>query len=189
MTKITLSVLLLFAASLSYGQADINPIFSPKLGVCTSVNNHAIVAAAGFDYIEEGVGRFLVPEKPEEDFHLNLAVLKESSIPVLACNGFLPGSLKTTGPNPQHEEILAFAEIAFRRAQEARRILGHMHIAEKGKRTAPGLSGDNFVPYLMALKKAGYNGGISIEGSWGQKEDFEKTLFLPEPIYKDKLIL
>lgn len=277
MTKIALSVILIFVASYSYGQEDNSPIFSPKLGVCTSVSNHKIVAAAGYDYIEESVGKFLVPEKPEADFLINLAVLKESSIPVLACNGFIPGSLKTTGPNPQHEEILDFAEIAFRRAKEAgikkivfgssgsrnfpesfdksdatkqfielllrmgpiaakydvivvieplrekesnlvnrveeaypialevnhpniqvlgdiyhmlcenelpeslfeaRTILGHMHIAEKENRNAPGLSGENFVPYLNALKKAGYNQGISIEGNWGHKDDFEKNLII-----------
>jgi len=277
MSKIALSILLLFLVSLSYGQEENNNNFTPKLGVCTSITNHEIVAAAGFDYIEEGVRRFLIPDKPEEEFQKNLSILKESSIPILACNGFLPGSLKSTGPKPQHEEILAFAEIAFRRAQkagikrivfgssgsrnipegfdkgkaimqftellkkmgplaakydvvvvieplrqkesnivnrveeaytialevdhpniqvlgdiyhmlceneapesliEARRILGHMHLAEKEKRTAPGLMGDNFVPYLLALKKADYKGGISIEGGWGDKQFFEKNLIL-----------
>jgi len=61
---------------------------------------------------------------------------------------------------------------------ESRRILRHMHIAEKEKRTAPGLMGDNFTPYLKALKSAGYFGGISIEGNWGDKEDFEKNLII-----------
>ena len=277
MTKIAFSFLLLFAFSFSFGQNTNNSKFSPKLGVCTSINNHALIAAAGFDYIEESVGRFLIPSQPEEEFQKNLAILKESSIPILACNSFLPGNLKTTGPDPKHEEILAFAETAFRRAQEAgikrivfgssgsrnfpegfdkavatrqftellikmgpiaanydvvvvieplrqkesnlvnrveeaypialevnhpniqvlgdvyhmlceneppeslietRRILAHMHLAEKEKRTAPGLMGDNFVPYLQALKMAGYTGGISIEGRWGEKVDFEKNLIL-----------
>ena len=112
MIKISLSILLFLATLISTGQEIVEPKFLPKLGVCTSINNHEIVAAAGFDYIEESVGRFLVPSQPEENFQKNLSIFKESSIPILACNSFLPGSLKTTGPEPRHEEILAFSEIA-----------------------------------------------------------------------------
>lgn len=39
----------------------------------------------------------------------------------------------------------------------------HCHIAEKESRTPPGVKGDNFRPYLKALKSIGYNGGLSIE--------------------------
>mgnify|MGYP001021144206 CR=1 FL=1 len=39
----------------------------------------------------------------------------------------------------------------------------HCHIAEKESRTPPGVKGDNFRPYLRALKKIGYKGGLSIE--------------------------
>jgi len=277
MSRISLSILLLFLVTLSYGQEENKTRFAPKLGVCTSITNHEIVAAAGFDYIEEGVRRFLIPDKPEEEFQKKLSILKKSSIPILACNGFLPGSLKSTGPEIKHDEILEFAETAFRRAEiakikyivfgsggsrgipdgfdhdqartqfisllkrmgpvaekygiivvieplrsgecnfinrvdeglaialevnhpniqmlgdvyhmmkegeepqsyiEARKLLKHTHIAELEKRTAPGLAGDNLVPYLKALKDAGYNGGISIEGGWGPKEEYEKNLIL-----------
>ena len=39
----------------------------------------------------------------------------------------------------------------------------HCHIAEKESRTPPGVKGDDFRPYLSALKKIKYNGGLSIE--------------------------
>jgi len=277
MAKIILTALFPLLICNSFGQEILKHNFAPKLGVCTSITNHELVAAAGFDYIEEGVQRFLIPDKPEEDFQKNLSVLKESTIPILACNGFLPGRLKTTGPNPQHEQILEYAEIAFRRANEAgikrivfgssgsrnfpegfektkavqqftellrkmgpvaqkydvivvieplrqkesniinrvdeafylalkvnhpniqvlgdvyhmlreneapasliqaKKMLKHMHLAEVEKRTAPGLMGDNFLPYLQALKISDYQGGISIEGSWGNKSDYEKNLII-----------
>ncbi len=279
MNKIALFffIILSSAVAIVSAQETMDKNFSPKLGVCTSISNHQIVADAGFDYIEEGVRRFLIPDKSEEEFQKNMDILKESSIPILACNGFLPGSLKSTGPEIQHDEILKFAKTAFRRAQtagikrivfgssgsrnypdgfdkneavkqftellkkmgpiaqeydvvvvieplrqkesnivnrveeayiialevnhpniqvlgdiyhmlcedegpesliESRKILAHMHIAEKEKRTAPGLMGDNFVPYLLALQQAGYKGGISIEGSWGPKALFDKNLIL-----------
>jgi sugar phosphate isomerase/epimerase len=39
----------------------------------------------------------------------------------------------------------------------------HCHIAEKENRTPPGVKGDDFRPYLGALKKINYKGGLSIE--------------------------
>ena len=274
MNRLTFSFVFFLVVHAGFGQND-TKLFQPELGVCTSIKNHEIVAAAGFDYIEEGVQRFLIPEKSEEEFEKNMAILKESSIPIKACNGFIPGKFKTTGPETHHPQILEFAEIAFRREQiagiqhivfgssgsrnypdgfdnkkawkqfaallaqmgpiakkydvivvieplrkgesnlinrvdeglklammvnhpniqvlgdvfhmmreeeepasfiEARKLLKHTHIAEIEKRTAPGLAGDNLVPYLQALKQADYAGGISIEGSWG--DNFEKNLII-----------
>ena len=111
------TVFLLLSVNL-FGQQSAKK-FQPELGVCTSIKNHEIVTAAGFDYIEESVGRFLIPDKPEEEFEKNMAILKESAIPILACNGFIPGRLKTTGPETNHPQILEYAETAFRRAQIA----------------------------------------------------------------------
>ena len=51
--------------------------------------------------------------------------------------------------------------------------LKHCHVAEKAKRTAPGVAGDDFRPYFKALKAIGYRGGVSIEGSWGKKLEEE----------------
>jgi sugar phosphate isomerase/epimerase len=46
------------------------------------------------------------------------------------------------------------------------RWLRHCHIAEYEKRTPPGTAGDDFRPYLRALRKARYGGRLSIEGRW-----------------------
>jgi sugar phosphate isomerase/epimerase len=45
-------------------------------------------------------------------------------------------------------------------------IIAYCEIAEKEERTYPGFKGDNFVPYLKALKKINYKGYIFIEGRW-----------------------
>lgn len=57
-------------------------------------------------------------------------------------------------------------------------LLRHCHIAEKGPRTAPGISADGseFVPYFNALKKIGYTGGVSCECGWGKKEQLRQNL-------------
>jgi len=46
----------------------------------------------------------------------------------------------------------------------------HCHVAEKAGRTAPGVSGQDFRPYLRALKQIGFKGGISLECRW---KDFD----------------
>lgn len=44
--------------------------------------------------------------------------------------------------------------------------LVHCHIAEVEERTAPGFKGDDFTPYLKALKSIKYDGRMSFECSW-----------------------
>lgn len=44
--------------------------------------------------------------------------------------------------------------------------LVHCHIAEVEERTAPGVKGDDFTPYLKALKQIKYDGRMSFECSW-----------------------
>jgi sugar phosphate isomerase/epimerase len=46
-------------------------------------------------------------------------------------------------------------------------LLRHAHIAEKEKRTAPGVQGDDFRPYLHALQNINYAGALAIECGWG----------------------
>jgi sugar phosphate isomerase/epimerase len=93
--------------------------FLDRIGISTSITNSAILATAGYSFVEENVRSFLIPEQPESVFEQKLALLKESRLPVEACNSFLPGNLKCVGPAPSHEEILVFGETAFRRAQRA----------------------------------------------------------------------
>jgi sugar phosphate isomerase/epimerase len=254
------------------GQAREDERFSVELGVCTSVNNHELLSANGFGYIEEGVQGFLIPMEPHESFLAKLELQEQASIKVTACNSFIPGRLKSVGPDAVHAEIIAYADTAFRRAEMAgvetivfgsggsRRIpdgfdreeakkqfisllkqmgpvaarynvfialeplhrgevnfintvaegldivrqvdhpnilllcdfyhmlkedepaehiiqaadyLRHVHVAEKETRSPPGVAGDDFRPYLRALKEIGYSGGISVEARW---QDFETEI-------------
>lgn len=49
--------------------------------------------------------------------------------------------------------------------------LRHCHIAEKEKRTPPGVKGDDFTPFFKVLKEIGYQGGLSIECVWKNQEE------------------
>lgn len=234
-------------------------------GVCTSLTYADALKDIGFAYVEGSVGRDLMPGKPDAEFAKKRKEFDTCLLPVISCNGFLPGTLKVTGPDARPDTVLRYAEITFRRAasvgirfivfgssgarsipegfdrQQARgqfisllkemgpiarkygvtvaienlqksetnfintvgealtiarevndpnirvladifhmlrenegpeallkagKYLVHCHIAEIRDRTAPGMAGDDFRPYFSALKKIGYRGGISIEGSW-----------------------
>ncbi len=235
------------------------------LGACSPLNNAEAIKAAGGEYVEESVRGFLKPSQPDTEWQKILAEAKACPLPILACNNFIPGSLKSTGEGANHEGILQYVETAFKRAQQvgikvivfgssgSRRLegdfpkeqaseqfvallkkmgplaqlygvtivveplrrqecnfintvvegaaivekvnhphirllfdiyhmlqngedpndlkkigplLAHGHIAEKEKRSAPGVMGDDFRPFFAALKATGYSGRISIEGRW-----------------------
>lgn len=93
--------------------------FLERIGISTSISNNGILSKAGYSFVEENVRGFLVPDEPDSVFEQKLAQLKNSMLPVEACNSFLPANLKCSGPTPLHEEILKFGESAFRRAQMA----------------------------------------------------------------------
>jgi sugar phosphate isomerase/epimerase len=93
--------------------------FLERLGISTGIANSGILASAGYSFVEENVRGFLVPAEADTVFEEKLALLKDSKLPVEACNSFLPGNLKCVGSAPLHEDILKFGETAFRRAQMA----------------------------------------------------------------------
>lgn len=126
--------------------------FKLSFGVCTSVKNAEMLDSAGFNYIEENVRSFLVPDKDEETFLKNLALSTSASLPVIACNGFLPGEMKSVGPDAVHPEILQFARTAFRRAQQAG--IGIIVFGSGGSRSIPeGFSHEKAREQFVSLLK------------------------------------
>lgn len=127
-------------------------IFLGRIGISTSITNSSILASAGYSYVEENVREFLVPAEPDSVFELNLARLKESKLPLEACNTFLPGTLKCVGPSPAHEEILKFSETAFRRAKQAG--IKTIVLGSGGARKIPeGFSGEEAANQFISLCK------------------------------------
>ncbi len=257
-------------ASPSLSMAGSESGFLTDLGVVAPAEHYDLAIRSGYRFIEETVGRFLVPDKPEETFRANLDRARQTSLPFPAVNMFLPAELKSVGPSVNEDAILKWADIAFRRMQTAgigimvfgsggsRRIpdgfdkakaqqqfiqlnrrlgpvaqrykvtivleplnygetnllntveeglamaqevrhpnvklladifhmlrngespegiikagswLKHVHVAEKEKRTAPGVQGDDFRPYFRALRKIKYPGRLTIEAfQWGNRE-------------------
>lgn len=113
-------LLILIMSSLALGSCRFaqDEDFVIELGVCTHFTNAGMLAEHGYDYLEPSVGGLLMPDKSDEEFNEVLEQALQSDLPLLACNGFIPGRLKSVGPEAVHQEILEFAETAFRRGQQ-----------------------------------------------------------------------
>lgn len=90
-----------------------------QFGVCTSLANSEMLKKTGYAYVEGSVGRDLMPGKPDEEFTGKMKEFDTCRLPVIACNGFLPGTLKVTGQDARPDTALRYAEVAFRRAATA----------------------------------------------------------------------
>ncbi|MEI3605227.1 sugar phosphate isomerase/epimerase family protein [Pseudogracilibacillus sp. SE30717A] len=89
-----------------------------KFGVCVAnVEEAKIAEEAGFDFVECQVVS-LVPEESEEAFQKVLNEYKKLSIPVKACNVFLPGDLKIVGENIDQKRIENYVKTALNRVKE-----------------------------------------------------------------------
>lgn len=134
MKKIYAMVLILMSIMLCSCSSQ-RAVFAPKLGVCTSVDKAGLLKTAGCDYTEEAVGRFLIPAESDEMFAENFSRFENAEFPILACNSFLPGSLKSTGPDAKHDEIIEYARVAFERAQKAG--IKYIVFGSSGSRNVP----------------------------------------------------
>jgi sugar phosphate isomerase/epimerase len=255
---------LLAAASLTGTKAAETAGLFSATGISGGIDRAAFLKEQGAGFLTVGTDALLCPDQPEEVFAEKLAQALAAPLPVLACNGFIrPAHLRCVGPQANHDEVLAWADIALGRLRRvngkfmvfgsggARRIpdgwprdkaeeqfvallkrmgplaenhgvtvvveqlqasecnfinrighaasliraaghphirlladlyhmartgdtpddlknamdvVAHMEIAEKEKRTYPGIKGDDFRPFFRVLKQGGYRGAISIEG-------------------------
>ncbi|RRA99802.1 sugar phosphate isomerase/epimerase family protein [Larkinella rosea] len=88
------------------------------LGVCAAYEKAEMLKKLGFSFIEESVGRFLIPEAGDEQYEKNRLALKKEGLPVRSYIYFFPGTLKSVGPTIHHEAILQRADLALKRAKE-----------------------------------------------------------------------
>jgi sugar phosphate isomerase/epimerase len=119
-------------------------------GVCTGIGKAGVLKDANADYIEEGVGSLLAPDKDDAAFAKRTAEIAAAVVPVRCCNTFIPGSLKSVGPAPAHDAILAYADTAFKRARACG--IATITFGSGGSRKVPdGFSKDEAVKQFTAL--------------------------------------
>jgi len=93
-----------------------------RFGVCIPYKEVAALQDVPFDYLEENVQRFLIPEQAEEDFAPHLEATRRLPVPVEAANSLLPSSLPIIA-TPTHPVDTArlerYIQTTLRRAEQA----------------------------------------------------------------------
>lgn len=81
-----------------------------KFGFCAGADREVFsrIAEAGFDYVELALAQ--LAGMSESELADILSALKEFSLASPACNCFLPGDIKLTGPERDRAKILEYAE-------------------------------------------------------------------------------
>jgi sugar phosphate isomerase/epimerase len=152
-----------------------------EVGLCASATEAAMVKAAGCDYIEAGVRNLLVPAEEESVFKARLKIVREQGLESPACNGFLPRTLKSVGPDHDLNQLLSYAEVAFERAQ----IAGVEHIiyGSGGSRFIPenfsrATAKDQFVNVLRHMAPIAQKYGVTLclEPLRSQETNFLNTM-------------
>ncbi|GAB3923395.1 sugar phosphate isomerase/epimerase [Larkinella terrae] len=114
----------LAGVTLAKGQAEAavpeatNAGLELPLGVCAAYEKAPLLKSLGYSFIEESVGRFLIPEAGDGQYEKNRSALKTEGLPVRSYIYFFPGTLKSVGPTLHHEAILQRADLALKRAKE-----------------------------------------------------------------------
>lgn len=85
-----------------------------KLGVNVGLDRIDAAADAGFDYVECALS--WLAQISEEEFQSWLAKAPSFRIPVIKCNGFMPGEIKPVGPDVDEAVLRAYLEKALSRA-------------------------------------------------------------------------
>ncbi len=91
------------------------------MGVIGTLARAEKLKAAGAEFLTESTADFLVPDQADAVFAAHLEKLAVSPLPVLACNGFIrPKNLRCVGPEANHDAILEWADVSFRRLKQAK---------------------------------------------------------------------
>lgn len=87
-----------------------------RLGICTSIDNAAAMAAMGYDYVE--LGMTAVTQMSDDDYAALRRKVEASPIPVEAMNGMIPADYALCSEKGVGQEVRAYLDKAFTRAQE-----------------------------------------------------------------------
>ncbi|MDQ8196888.1 sugar phosphate isomerase/epimerase [Pelagicoccus enzymogenes] len=125
----------------------------PRIGIQSSLSNAPQIHAAGGQFVGLSVAGFLDPFGPEAEFAAKLDEAAKSPIPIYTCNSFIRAKhLHCTGPEANHDEVVAYCEIAFDRAKRAK--VSNITFGSSGSRNIPeGFDYDTAIEQFVSLLK------------------------------------
>jgi sugar phosphate isomerase/epimerase len=94
-----------------------------KFGICASFRDIVNLKTVNFDYLEENVQRFLIPERPQEEFDAQLREARQIlPLPIETANSFLPSDLVLVATPEQQVDtrrLEQYVKTALRRAEQS----------------------------------------------------------------------
>lgn len=89
------------------------------MGIAAPLERAADLKAGGAEFLTVGTSDMFTPDQPDSVFDAKLALIKASPLPVLACNGFLRPGLVCVGATANHDLVIDWAAVVFRRLKQA----------------------------------------------------------------------
>jgi sugar phosphate isomerase/epimerase len=106
-------LLFLFVATSSFAQ-------KPQIGIAQSLEHDSLLYASQYRFNVESASKLVSPKNvSDEQFKVNLALIKKLKVKIYAFNLFIPGDLKLVGPEINEPAVLAYAETVLKRTQQA----------------------------------------------------------------------
>lgn len=87
-----------------------------EFGVCYRGPSTDAIAAAGFEYVERQTGIVLNPAMSEQEWNESRATILGAGLPTPVFNLFVPGELKTVGPERDLPALVEYADVVLERA-------------------------------------------------------------------------
>ncbi|WP_116106066.1 sugar phosphate isomerase/epimerase family protein [Lewinella sp. IMCC34191] len=93
----------------------------PAIGIVQdSLENDAVITAAGYGFLTSSTQRLLSPRNVSEaEFEALLPGIRALNVPLYATNLFIPGELKVVGPDVDEAAVIGYVDTVLRRAQVA----------------------------------------------------------------------
>ncbi|WP_346237334.1 sugar phosphate isomerase/epimerase family protein [Niabella insulamsoli] len=89
----------------------------PVLGVCAKLSDAHLVKQAGYQFIQPTVGEVVKPLQPDTSYVI-AENISNPEVDIDVINVFIPGSIKTTGPEVDEDRTLDYAKTVFERAHQ-----------------------------------------------------------------------
>src|SRR5947209_4867093 len=95
--------------------------YDMRFGICAPYREVAALKTYPFDYLEENVQRFLIPEHPQEDFEEIWQEARQLPVPIDAANSLLPADLTVVATPTQSVDtnrLERYIKTALQRAEQ-----------------------------------------------------------------------
>jgi hypothetical protein len=144
-----------------------------KFGICASFRDILALNTITFDYLEENVQRFLVPEEPQAYFEALLAEARTLPIPIETANVLIPSDLPLVATSTRQVDTVRLEHYIKTMLQRAEQVGIRVIVFGSGGARAcpPGYDQHDAVQQYVGRMSAKANGSFTIATHTGSVPD------------------